>query len=366
MQQDLFYLMALREVPSIGHIYSKKLVDYFGTAENVFKATKKQIVAADIVSAEIAGNIKRFRDFHVAEKELRFIEKYKIQCLTVADPSYPKRLNNCYDPPLLLFYRGTADLNKSRFVGIIGTRSSTDYGRVLTEKLVQALQPYEVTIVSGLAFGIDSFAHKNAIKHNIPTIGVLAHGLDIIYPPEHASLAKDMSKTGGLLTEFISKTAPDKYNFPSRNRVVAGMCDVIVVVETGIKGGSLITVDLANGYSRDVYALPGRVTDTRSLGCNRIIREHRAHMLTQPNDLPELLGWNDHKKKREQQPKELFPELNPNEQKLVDLLQLHAPMHIDDAMLQSGMTSSETASVVLGLELRSIITTLPGKRLMLV
>jgi DNA processing protein len=362
MNSDLIFQLALCQVPYIGAVNAKKLVDRFGTAENVFSAHISEIEAVEEIGPIKANKIKKFRDFRLAENEIKFIERYKIEALFLTDTGYPRRLLNCYDPPTLLFYRGNANLNNSRIISIIGTRSSTEYGKSVTEKLVQALQPHDVLIVSGLAFGIDSIAHRAAIKNNIPTIGVLAHGLDTIYPPEHSGLAKNMIKHGGLLSEFRSNTQPDKHNFPSRNRVVAGISDAIIVVETGTKGGSLITANLANTYHRDVFACPGRISDPKSLGCNLLIKTHRAALLTEPEEFIETMGWNDDKHVKQQKARQLFDDLNEQEQIIVNLLQENSPMHIDELLFRSGMSNSLTASVILGLELRSIITTLPGKR----
>jgi DNA processing protein len=366
MNPDLIFQLALCQVPYIGPVNAKKLVDQFGSAENIFRAHVRDIEAIEDIGLIKANKIKQFRDFRSAENEIRFIEKYKIEPLFLTDTAYPRRLLNCYDPPTLLFYRGNANLNSSRIISIIGTRSSTDYGKAVTEKLVQAVQPYDVIIVSGLAFGIDSFAHRAAIRNNVPTIGVLAHGLDTIYPPEHSALAKNMIKHGGLLSEFKSNTQPDKHNFPSRNRVVAGISDATIVIETGIKGGSLITANLANSYHRDVFACPGRITDSKSLGCNLLIKSHKASLLTSPEEFIETMGWNDDKTVKQKKAMLLFNDLDENEQKIISLLTDNAPMHIDELMFRSGMSNSLTASVILGLELRSIIATLPGKRFNLI
>jgi DNA processing protein len=365
MNSDLLYQLALTEVPSIGHVNAKNLVSYFGSAENIFKASFKELLCVEGIYTGQAKKIKQFRDFKSAEHELKFIQKYRIETLFINDKNYPRRLLNIYDPPTLLFYRGCTDLNISRIIAIVGTRSSTEYGKMLTDKLVQALQPYGVIIISGLAFGIDAYAHKAAIKNNIPTIGVLAHGLDIIYPPEHSTLAKSMIKSGGLLTEFKSNTSPDKYNFPSRNRIVAGMCDAVIVIESGAKGGSLITADLAHGYSRNVYAFPGKATDAKSIGCNMLIQDNKAGLLTDPQYFIKEMGWDNDKMIKHKQPKLLFEDLDEHEKKIVDLLKAN-PMHIDELMFLSGLSSSMTASVILALELRSIIATLPGKRLTLI
>ncbi len=363
---DLIYQLALTDVPYIGYVQAKTLIEEFGTAEAVFRAPMTLLEKIDKMGTVRAGSIKRFRNFHAAEEEIKFITKYKIEPLFLTNKRYPKQLYNCDDAPTMLFYRGSASPAASRMVSIVGTRSGTEYGKKITEKMVQVLAGYDVTIVSGLAFGIDAWAHKAALKYNVPTIGVLAHGLDTIYPPEHTSLAKSMIKNGGLLSEFRSNTKPDRYNFPSRNRIVAGMCDGLIVIETGIKGGSLITAALANIYNRDVYAVPGKLTDIRSQGCNQLITTNSAALLADPEQFIAAMGWNDKASSKHRKPKELFDNLDENEQKIVNILKETAPMHIDELKFKSGLSASTTASVILGLELRSIVITMPGKRLSLV
>ena len=301
-----------------------------------------------------------FGNFLPAEKEIEFVEKYKIQTLFLTDENYPKRLLNCYDSPTVLYYRGNADLNCSKIINIIGTRNNTDYGRLVTEQLINDLQNLQVLIVSGLAYGIDSIAHKAAIQNNLPTIGVLAHGLDTIYPAAHASLAKQMLNTGGLLTEFKKETPPDKHNFPRRNRIVAGMADATIVVETAVKGGSMITAELANGYSRDVFACPGKITDNKSAGCNHLIKNNKAILLTDAAHLVEMLGWNTKKAKPKKQ-KELFISLTSDEQVLVEVLKAKDTVHIDEIFLKSGLTSSTVAAGMLNLEFQNVVASLPGK-----
>ncbi|HEY6063644.1 MAG TPA: DNA-processing protein DprA, partial [Chitinophagaceae bacterium] len=308
--------------------------------------------------------ITSFKDFVKAEEEIKFIEKYTIKPLFITDKDYPKRLLNCYDSPTLLYYKGDAGLNASKIVAIIGTRSHTDYAKQVTEKLVKDLASHHVTIVSGLAFGVDAIAHKAAVKNDLPTIGVLAHGLDQVYPPEHAGLAKDMIKHGGgLLTEFRSNTKPDKHNFPTRNRVVAGMSDATIVIETGVKGGSMITAELANGYNKDVFAIPGKLTDTKSTGCNQLIKNNKAMLLTDAGELIEVMGWQDKKsqKTNSNSQKQLFIDLSANEKIIVEILNEKETAHIDEISIKSGLSSSAVAAAILNLELQNVMVSLPGK-----
>lgn len=360
MSDELIYQIALTLVPNIGPVHAKILTEHFGSAKAIFKASKKLLANIEGIGEIKAKCINTFNDFATAEKETEFIEKYKIQTLFLKDDKYPKRLLNCYDSPTLLYYRGSADLNSSKVISIIGTRNNTDYGRQITEQLINEIQSQEVLIVSGLAYGIDSIAHKSALQNNLPTVGVLAHGLDIIYPSAHSTLAKQISLNGGLLTEFKKETLPDKHNFPKRNRIVAGMADATVVIETAEKGGSIITAELANGYNRDVFAFPGKITDSKSAGCNQLIKNNKAILLTDAAQLIDALGWSAKKVKRKEQ-RELFITLTADEQILVDVLKEKESVHIDELFLKSGLTSSTVSATMLNLEFQNIVTSLPGK-----
>ncbi|MBA2250784.1 MAG: DNA-protecting protein DprA [Chitinophagaceae bacterium] len=361
MNNDLLYQVALTLIPNVGDVHAKALVNNFGNAEYIFKSTKKELEQIEGIGSVRAKSIKEFSDFKNAEKEIRFIEKYTITPLFITAKNYPQRLLNCYDSPPLLYYKGNADLNCSKIVAIIGTRNNNEYGRMVCEKLVEELSSEAVLIVSGLAFGIDTIAHRSALKNNLKTIGVLAHGLDRIYPSQNKLLAKQIVETGGLLTDFKSETNPDKQNFPKRNRIVAGISDAIVVVETGISGGSLITAELGNGYNKDVYAIPGSINDVKSEGCNYLIKNNKAALITSGNDLLENMGWKKTKKISPKKQKELFIELSRDEKIIVDILLQHEKIHIDDLYIKSALSSSAVASALLMLEMKSVIISLPGK-----
>jgi DNA processing protein len=361
MDTTLLQQIALTFVPNIGAVQARILLDHFGDAGAVFKAKKSTLSLVEGIGEVRAGSIKEFAGFKRAEEEFAFIEKYKITPLFLTAENYPKRLLNCYDPPTLLYYRGNADLNTGRIVAIIGTRSNTEYGKQVTETLVKELEAVNALVVSGLAFGIDGIAHKTALKNNLSTVGVLAHGLDTIYPAQHASLAKEMLKQGGLLTEFTSHTKPDKHNFPTRNRVVAGMSDATIVIETGIKGGSMITAELANGYNKDVFAFPGRTTDSKSAGCNYLIKNNKAMLLTDAQELIEILGWEEKKKKPAKQQRELFIRLSDDEKIIVAILKEKETVTIDELNMKSNLSSSTVAAATLNLELQGVIASLPGK-----
>jgi DNA processing protein len=360
MTNDLLYQIALTLVPNIGDVHAKALINIYGTAENIFKARRKELESIEGIGTVRAKSIKDFTDFTSSEDEVRFIEKYKITPLFISDDNYPKRLLNCYDSPPILFYRGNTDFNTSKIVSIVGTRKNSDYGKAFTEKLIDDLKEQKVLITSGLAFGIDTIAHKAALKNNLQTVGVLAHGLDRIYPAQNKQLAKDMIDCGGLLTDFLSNTNPDKQNFPKRNRIVAGMCDALVVIESGIKGGSLITAELANGYNKDVFAIPGKTTDKNSEGCNYLIKQNKASLITCADDLMQIMNWAPQEKKHKKQ-RELFIELTPDEKIMVDILQQQDGVHIDELYFKTGLSSSAVASALLMLEMQNVVISLPGK-----
>ena len=362
MNNELLHQLALTLVPNIGDVQAKILIQHFGEVSAIFKAKTSTLEKIEGIGNVRAKSIKEFNDFHIAEKEQQFIEKYKIKTFFLTDPDYPKRLLNCYDSPTLLFYKGTADLNASKIVAIVGTRTNTEYGKQFTEKLVKDLSEQNITIISGLAFGIDAMAHKAALKHGLPTVGIVGHGLDKIYPSENSSLAKEMIREdGGILSEFFSGTKPDKHNFPLRNRIVAGISDATVVVETNIKGGSMITGNLANAYNRDVFAVPGRTTDAKSSGCNHLIKYNKAILLTDADELLELMGWKEKSKTKTKKQKELFIELTPEEKQVVQLLQDKETVSIDEINLSSGLSSSSIAAAILNLELQNVVASLPGK-----
>jgi DNA processing protein len=361
--QDLLYQIGLTLVPNIGCVHAKILAEKYGSAERIFKASQKELIAMEGIGAVRANSIKSFADFSIAEEELRFIDQNKITPLFITDKKYPKRLLNCYDSPTLLYYKGEADLNSSRIVAIIGTRHHTEYGRHQTEKLISELSLYNIIVSSGLAFGIDAIAHKTSLKNNVPTIAVLAHGLDQVYPSQHTTMATEIiERGGGLLSEFRSKIIPDRHNFPTRNRIVAGMSDATIVIETGVRGGSMITAELANGYNRDVFAIPGKITDSKSAGCNYLIRNNKAILLTDTQELITMMNWDDqqYKSQRKKQTS-LFIELDEQEKIIVNILREKQSAHIDELNFRSGLSSSTVASAVLTLELRNVIVSLPGK-----
>jgi DNA processing protein len=361
MSSELLYQIALTLVPNIGPVQAKILLHHYEPQE-IFKAKRSHLEKLEGIGSIRADSIKEFKDFSRAEEEIRFNEKYRIRSLFLTDENYPKRLLNCYDPPTVLFYKGEADLNPSRSLAIVGTRNFTDYGKKITENLIAELSGQDIMIISGLAYGIDAYAHKAAIKNGLQTVGVVGHGLDTIYPGDHYNLVKEMLKAGGgVLTQFLSKTKPDKHNFPIRNRIVAGLADATIIIETSIKGGSMITAEMANGYNRDVFAIPGRVDDNKSAGCNYLIRSNKAMLLTDAEQLLEIMGWAQTQKSKSKIQKELFIELSSEERIIVDILKEKNAVHIDEINLKSGLTSSAVAAAILNLELQNVIRSMPGK-----
>jgi DNA processing protein len=361
MDNELLYKIALTKIPNIGNVHAKSLLNIFKEPEQIFKATKLQLEKIEGIGSVRASSIKAFRDFDHCKKEIDFIQKHAIDALFFLDEKYPKRLLNCYDAPILLYYKGCSNLNTSKIISIVGTRSNSDYGKQICEKFISDLKLKDVLIVSGLAYGIDTIAHRTALNNNMETIGVLAHGLDRIYPTANKPLAKEMILQGGLLTEFVSGTNPDKQNFPNRNRITAGICDVLVVIETSKKGGSLITAEMANDYNKDVFAFPGKATDIKSEGCNKLIQLNKAHLITEAKDLLEMMQWNEVKSNVKKVTPQLFYDLNKEELEVLEFFKQKTEWQIDDLCMQSKMNNSKIAGVLLSLEMNGIIISLPGK-----
>ena len=348
-------------IPGVGDLTARNLLSYCGSPEEVFKAKISTLITIPGIGPLTAKAIRHHSEFERAEKELQFIERYKIQTFFVTDKLYPARLKNCVDAPLLLYFKGEADLNSSKVISIVGTRKATEYGKELCRQLIDDLQIHNPLVVSGLAYGIDSMVHKECIKQSVKTVGVLGHGLDRIYPAVHRSIAEKMLSCGGLLTEFPSTTIPDRENFPKRNRIIAGMADATIVVEASIKGGALITAELANSYNRDVFAYPGRINDEFSTGCNFLIKTNRASLITKVADLEYLLGWSEVKAKQERPQLSLMLNLTDDEKKVATILSNSGSLAVDELAIQSEMAQSKLAVTILGMEMQGLIISLPGK-----
>jgi len=359
----LFSQIALTKIEGIGQRFARRLIQQFGDAKSIFDASARHLSAIERVGEKRARAIKKDIDVASIQRELDFIQKQEIRALFFTDEDYPERLKDCPDAPLMIYFKGNTPLNNIRTVAIVGTRKQTEYGQKMTEALVEGLLPYGVTIVSGLAYGVDIIAHRKAIQKGISTIGVMAHGLDRIYPRAHSFMANEMIQNGGLLTEYTSGTNTDRQNFPMRNRIVAGISDVTVVIETDLQGGAMITAKLAAGYNREVAAFPGKATDLKSQGCNYLIKTNIAHMIQTADELAELMNWRSYNRRIAQV--RLFPDLTSEEKKIMEILQSSELMHIDELQLKAGSDSTKLSSLLLGLELQAMVRSLPGKRYMI-
>lgn len=359
---SLLHYIALSLVSGVGDVTAKSLISVFGNAENVFKAHKKDLLKVAGVGEKTAENILHHNKdiFQTAENEVSFAEKYHIQTLIYGSDNYPKRLLNCSDAPLILYYKGNANLNQPHILSIVGTRKATDYGKEMCKRLLEELQAWNVLVISGLAYGIDITAHKESLRLNVPTVGVLAHGLDRIYPSKHRQIAESMVQNGGLLTEFRQNTIPDKENFPQRNRIVAGIADATIVVEANYTGGALITAEIASSYNRDVFALPGRCLDEYSQGCNNLIKNNKAALITSGSDIAYIMGWESQKIIMNKPQLSLLLNLTDDERKIIAILQDTPNLGIDNLLIVSEMSQSKLVGVLLNLEMQGIIKSLPG------
>jgi DNA processing protein len=360
--EELLYSISLSLVPQVGCIQARILLEQLGSAKKIFHTSRSRLEKIPGIGPVRAAAISSFRDHKKAEKEIRFIEHNNIKPLLYFSPDYPLRLKNCPDPPPLLFFKGNADLNTKKILSIVGTRKQTDIGKEIIDAYIEAWGEDDILIISGLAYGVDQLAHRACLRNNIQTVGVLAHGLDKIYPPSHLSLAREMKEKGGLVSEFLSGTQPDKQNFPRRNRIVAGICDALLVIETDIKGGSMITAELAAGYNREVFAVPGRIHDEKSQGCNYLIRENKARLTMHPSDILEFMNWASATKTERVPVAPLFNDLDPDQLLITGLLRDHGIMHIDQIQSLSGLPHSRFSSILLCMEMDRIILQVPGKQ----
>jgi len=356
----LLFQIAITLIPGIGDITGKKLIAYCGSVEAVFNEKKQHLMKIPGIRDTLASAIINGRSGALkrAEKEIGFIEKYKIGCHFYTEASYPNRLKNCIDSPMMLYHKGNTE---SKIISMVGTRSATDYGKDCCKHIIEGLSSLDVLIVSGLALGIDSCAHKEALKNNLSTLGVLAHGLDRIYPAVNRNLAEKMLEKGGLITDFISDTNPDRENFPKRNRIIAGISDATIIIEAAKKGGALITADIANSYNRDVFAVPGKITDPYSEGCNHFIKTNKAALIQSANDIKYLMGWEIKKQKEPNLQRRLFVNLTPDEEAIVRLLENNLQMSVDAICLELQTNTSLVAAALLNLEFEGIVKILPGK-----
>ena len=358
---DLYYTLALLKAEGVGDIVAKKLINHCGSAEKVFAARKKQLLAIDGVGEILFKNLQQKYVFDLAKSEMAFIEKEPVDFSFYQDANYPERLKHCIDSPTILFQSGNIDLQQRKLISIVGTRQITSYGTDFTRKFIEDLAPLNPVIVSGFAYGVDIVAHQAALDYGLQTIGVLAHGLNQIYPKMHKKYIAKMEQNGGFMTEFWSSSNPDRENFLKRNRIVAGMTEATIVIESAEKGGSLSTASIANDYNRDVFAVPGRSTDKYSQGCNNLIKTQRANLLTSAADLVYMLNWELEEKNTKPVQKQLFVTLDPEEQKVYDFLQKSGKELLDSIALQCELPIFKISSLLLNMELKGVIRPLPGK-----
>lgn len=358
--QDLFYLLALLKVDGVGDVMAKKLLTHCGNAEAIFSTKINQIAAIDGVGSVLLKNLKDKTIFEKANKELEFIKSNKVNVAFFQDENYPDRLKHCFDSPVLLFTSGNINLKNRKIISIVGTRQITSYGTEFCRSLIEDLSPLNPVIVSGFAYGVDIVAHQFAMDQNLQTIGVLAHGLNQIYPRTHKKYVAKMEENGGFITEFWSSSNPDKEKFVRRNRIVAGMTEATIVIESADKGGSLITANFANDYNRDVFAVPGRVTDVYSKGCNNLIKTQKANVLTSAADLVYMLNWDIENKSKAVQ-KQLFVELESDEQKIYDFLLKNGKELLDTIALQCDFPIYKISGILINMELKGVARPLPGK-----
>jgi DNA processing protein len=359
---DLTYQIGLTLLNGVGDVLAKNLVAYCGSAEQVFKTGKAQLEKIPGIGSYTSQAILKSKTvLERAEAEIKFIDNKKIDALFFTDKNYPQRLKNCTDSPIMLYYKGTANLNTEKVVAVVGTRTPSVYGKLCAEKLIEDLVGSGCLVVSGLAYGIDVASHKAALDNGLETVGVLAHGLDRVYPSVHTQYAERMMSQGGLLTEFLSETNPDKENFPKRNRIVAGMCDALVVVESKRGGGSLITATIANSYNKDIFAFPGKANDVLSEGCNGLIKSHRANLIECAADLLYMMNWDSELKKKNTGQIPLLINLSPEEQLIVNAFESKNQLHVDEICYATNFTISKTSACLLQLEFSNVIKSLPGK-----
>ncbi|WP_066223116.1 DNA-processing protein DprA [Formosa haliotis] len=359
-EDDILYVLALQHVSNIGDVGAKKLIAHCGSAEAVFKEKKHKLAKIDGIGAVRLHDLKLDSHLKAAAIELEFIKANGISCLYFEDANYPEKLKHCIDGPILLFQSGAVDLKEQRIISVVGTRKITTSGIAFCEKLIETLKPFNPVIVSGFAYGTDITAHKAAIKHGLQTIGCLAHGLNQIYPKVHKKYVAEVEKHGGFLTDFWSSSHFDRNNFLRRNRIIAGLSSTTIVVESAERGGSLVTADIANSYNRDVFAVPGRPTDSLSVGCNNLIKQQKAHLITSPLDVAYMLNWELESEQKVIQ-KQLFVELDDEETMIYNFLKSTDKQLLDSIAIGCNLPIFKTASVLLNMELKGVIRPLPGK-----
>ena len=363
MSEDLLiYKLGISFIPKIGDITAKKLIAYTGSAEAIFKEKKKILEKIPGIGSGLARSVSSQNILKQAEKEIEHTKKNNIDILYYLDENYPQRLLHCNDAPVILYRKGNCNLNKAKILSFVGTRNASSYGRNMCEKLIVDLngRGHDVIISSGLAYGIDICSHKTALKEGLETVAVLGHGLNFLYPAYHTQIAEKIKSQGCILTEFPFEQKPEPSFFVKRNRIVAGMADATIVIESGRKGGALITADLANSYNRDVFAVPGNVGNSTSEGCNFLIKTNKAALIESVEDIEYLMGW-DKKEKNNAVQMQLFKNLSKEEQLVVDHLKKNGEMPFDHIYLETKLPVSSVSAILLNLEFSGIVKSLPGK-----
>lgn len=357
---DLQYVLALQHVPNLGDASAKKLIRHAGSAEAVFKEKKTALLKIDGIGSTKLADLFSAENLKAAEKEVDFIRQHGIETLYYLDANYPERLKHCFDGPILLFQRGNVDLVNKKILSVVGTRKVTPHGIRFCEQLIEELAPLDPVIVSGFAYGVDITAQNAALKHGLQTIGCLAHGLNQIYPGVHQKYVRGVEANGGFLTDFWSTDVFDRNNFLKRNRIIAGLSEATVVIESAEKGGSLVTADIANSYNREVFAVPGRPTDSQSRGCNMLIKSQQAHVLTSAADVVYILNWHSQTAVNAVQ-KQLFVELEDEEEAVYGYLKENGKEQLDLIALNCHIPTFKAASLLLNMELKGVVRPLPGK-----
>ena len=360
-EQQLIYALALQHIPKIGATTAKKLINHCGSAEAVLKEKRAHLLKIDGIGALTIQGLFDSSHLIEAESELKFIRDNNIKVHYFTEDTYPEKLKHCIDGPIVLFQSGNINLKQQPIISIVGTRKITTSGIVFCEKLVESLSPYNPVIVSGFAYGTDITAQKAALKQNLQTIGCLAHGLNQIYPKAHKKYVSDIEKHGGFYTDFWSTDAFDRNNFLKRNRIIAGLSEATIVIESAEKGGSLVTADIANSYNREVFAVPGRTTDSQSIGCNNLIKFQKAHLLSHPMDVPYLLNWPLEEDEKPAVQKQLFVALEPDEKVIYNYLKGKEKELLDVIALACNIPSYKLAGILLNMELKGVVRPLPGK-----
>lgn len=358
---DLSFRIALSLIPGVGFVNAKNLLTYFGSAQAIFEAREQTLKRVPGIGSVIAGNILNQQVLSRAKAEIDFINRHRIRTFFYQDEDYPLRLKQCEDAPLILFSKGETNLDGEKIVAIVGTRHATEYGRRFCDELIAGMARHGgYCVVSGLAYGIDVAVHKACLKHGVPTIGVLGHGLDQIYPFLHRPVAEKMLKNGGLVTDFLSHTEIERQNFLRRNRIIAGLADAVIIVESAKKGGALVTADIAGSYNRDVFAVPGRTTDLYSKGCNELIKHNKASLIEGLEDLEYFMAWQPEIDQLPAGQSRLFVEMKPDEQKIVDAIG-EKVLSIDEICQLVNLPAGLASSLLLGLEFNGVVASLPGK-----